>query len=552
MYLIRGATFHTIRVVKKYIYILASFISAAALLGSPVMVWATTPQDLASPLAPLLITEVQVGSRDSASQEFVELFNTSDAAIDFSAYPWQLQIASSSAKDWSSPLRTITLTGIVQPHAYYVAASQYSSGGQTVRYLASTAAVRFSAGMSAAAGHVRLVYTTSQPQSDGSCTPQQTVVDEVEWSLSQDDMPITPSLDGRPPFLESKTAGIPPGNSLQRYVSGTTGAYVDSDDDAVDFGGYSSAPTPGVVTALTSDADGTPQAASPMPTDACVVASPNTGTGSDSDPPADGTGDDSGSSNPTDPAANSGLLAPQLSEVLPNPASPQTDEADEFIEIYNPNDAAFDLSGYMLTAGTATTHSYTFPDGTALAAGAFTSFYSADTGLSLSNSGGQVELLDPDGTVLSRSDAYSAAKNGQSWALIDGTWQWTTAPTPNAVNTATPDVASAPAVKSATAKAPAAKKTATAKAATTKAKNAAAKKPKKAAAKTTKTSTFAASATDSKSPLHPAILATVVLLAVLYGAYEYRQDMANYVRRFRDNRAHRRKNRPQLARRRDD
>jgi hypothetical protein len=542
MCLIRQATFHTIRVVKKYIYILASFISAAVLLGSPIMVRAAT---VAPSLSPLLITEVQMGSATSASEEFIELLNTTTASIDLSAHAWQLQVASSSATDWSSPLRTVTLTGVVQPGRYYIAASTYSSAGQTVQYLPDSASMSFRAGLAATAGHVRLVYAANQTQPDGTCASTSTVADEVEWTIAKSNSSTTASLDGRQPFAQAKSSGAAAGSSLQRLSLASTGSYIDTDNDMADFG-ISTSPSPDAGNTVTSETSGVPQPSVPLPEDGCSIAPAGSGSGDD-----DGTGDDdSGDPNDTDPAPNSGLLAPQLSEVLPNPAAPQTDEADEFIEIYNPNDTAFDLGGYMLTVGTATTHSYTFPDGTVLAAGAFTSFYSADTGLSLSNSGGQVQLIDPNDTVLCKSDAYGTAKEGQSWAFIDGTWQWTTVPTPNAANVAVS--APAAAVKAATTKTPAAKKATTAKAATAKAKTTAAKKPKKAAAKTTKTSTFAANAADSKSPLHPAILATVVLLAVLYGAYEYRQDMANYVRRFRDNRAHRRKNRPSLARRRDD
>src|ERR1700733_10371838 len=179
--LICRAAMLTIRGVKKYIYILASFISVIVLAASPGVAAALTPPDSGQPvqqnnaLAPLLITEVQSGSQDSASEEFIELYNPQAVAVDFTAHPWQLQFASSSAKDWSSPLRTITLTGQVQAHAYYVLASQYTSGGQTVRYLPDMASQWFAAGLSGGAGHVRVLYQTNQKQANGSCAPTETV-----------------------------------------------------------------------------------------------------------------------------------------------------------------------------------------------------------------------------------------------------------------------------------------------------------------------------------------------------------------------------------------
>jgi hypothetical protein len=216
------------------------------------------------------------------------------------------------------------------------------------------------------------------------------------------------------------------------------------------------------------------------------------------------------------PAVDIGLAAPQISEVLPNPAPPQTDADDEFIELYNSNDKDFDLSGFVLQSGTTSLHKYTFPDGTIIGAKKFVAFFSGDTNLSLSNSEGQVALLDPSGDMLSQTDVYGAAKDGYSWVFADGLWQWTTTPTPNAIN-----VISAPATKSV-------------KAATT----GTTKKPSssKIAAASPSSSNFPSGGTPAPS-LHPAILAGIGSLAVVYALYEYRNDLANYLyklRRYRE------------------
>src|SRR5581483_1701589 len=134
------------------------------------------------------------------------------------------------------------------------------------------------------------------------------------------------------------------------------------------------------------------------------------------------------------PSDDVGLKAPQLSEILPNPAAPKTDDNDEFIELYNPNAAPFDLGGFTLQVGLTTTHKYTFPDNTFLQPQQFGVFYSSDTNLSLSNNSGQVELLDPAGTVLQQSDVYSTAKDNYAWVYANGKWQWTPQPTPGAKN----------------------------------------------------------------------------------------------------------------------
>ena len=562
--------------VKKYLYILVSFINLLAVCAAPVAAWAD-PLQTPLPLAPLLITEVQPGSTASASEEFIELFNTTNSPIDLAAHSWQLQIAGSTATDWQALLRTIALTGIVQPGKYYVVASQYTSGGQLVQYLPGIAAQWYSAGLSAAAGHIRLTYSAKQQQGS-DCVAVTTVVDEVEWSLTKDGSTAqSPSLDGRSPFLENKSLGIPPANALQRYATSATDTYVDQNNDMVDFS-VAGPPSPGAINPVTMLQSDGAQPAVPLPADACPVTPPTTGDGGGTNgqsPDSGQTGDTPGNPAQSDPGTPNGgqgaadpppeqaLLPVIISELLPNPAAPQTDEADEFVELYNPNTNTIDLSGYTLTVGTATTHTYAFPEGTTLAGGSYTAFFSAQTGLSLSNSGGQARLADPQGTIVAETDIYDTAKDGQAWAFINGSWQWTDSPTPNAPNAASAPPPPADTVKMAAVKSAAvitpkkasittAPKTATAAA---KPKSAA---PKKATAKAKaaklkpKATATITNTADTKQSLHPLILASVALLAVLYGAYEYRHDMANHIRKFRDHRAHRRSRRPAVARRRDD
>jgi hypothetical protein len=136
-------------------------------------------------------------------------------------------------------------------------------------------------------------------------------------------------------------------------------------------------------------------------------------------------------------SANAGLIAPQLSEILPNPASPKTDANDEFIELYNPNDQPFDISGFKLQVGTSTTYNYIFPEGTKLSAYEFKAFYSSQTNLPLSNTASKVRFLDPNDSVLAISDTYSNAQDDTSWIFAEGLWQWTKIPTPNSRNVIT-------------------------------------------------------------------------------------------------------------------
>lgn len=227
-------------------------------------------------------------------------------------------------------------------------------------------------------------------------------------------------------------------------------------------------------------------------------------------------------SGPYLPAADLGLKPPQLTELLPNPLGTGTDKTDEFIELYNPNSRTFDLSGFKLQTGLTTKHTYTFPAGTTLAPKKFTAFYSADTGLSLSNTTGQADLQDPFGTVIAKTGVYGSAKDGQAWALANGTWYWTLKPTPNAANIVNQTSGSIRTVSD-------------------KQASAAIKGASTTASPLQGTAQTAASDTPAPAPVHPGVLAAVAALAVGYGVYEYRHDLANRIHQFREHRAARRK-----------
>jgi hypothetical protein len=527
----------------KRIAIIASIFSTIVLLASPLMSRADEPAALPA-LAPVIITEIQMGSANSASEEFVELYNTTQQPIDLAAHHWQLEIAGSKATGWNTPYRTVELAGTIDPGTYYLVASKYTSGGQPVQYLPQLAGAWFSAGLTATAGHVRLRYTANQTAADGTdtCTPAGTTVDEVEWSVALDAAPAAPSLDKRTVFTTATTSGVPNISSLQRTTINSR--YVDTDNDAVDFA--VGAPTPAAENILQPESDptfGLPATLPdpvPLPSDACQPQPPAAG-GQGGETPGAGQ---PGADEPGIPPADSGLASPLITELLPNPASPGTDENDEFIELYNPNSVPFDLSGFVLQTGLTTQHQYTFPEGTNLSAGSFAAFYSRDTGLSLSNSGSRATLLDPLGATLDQSAPFDTAKEAQVWELTTSGWQWSTTPTPGAPNILTaPIVTAAAAVKKvassvAAASKPAAKSTkssSSVKGSSTKAKP----KPKASA----KPQPVVAAAADKPkfNPLQPGVLAVAGAFAILYGAYEYRHDMANKFRSFRANRAARRK-----------
>jgi len=221
-----------------------------------------------------------------------------------------------------------------------------------------------------------------------------------------------------------------------------------------------------------------------------------------------------------------------ITEALPDPASPLTDARDEFIELYNPNDVAVNLKGYTIRTGTNLKSYYTIGDVTILS-GAYMSFYSVDTKLGLTNSGGAVQLLDPLGLILDVTDTYGTAKVGQAWADINGVWAWTLEPTPGAANVLVEAIKTTSSSAKATTKKTTTKKTAAKKATKKKTSKAASKKTK---AKSTKTSLLAAtSGITDPSPVAKWLLIAAGCFTIVYALYGFRHDIYNhYIKTKRD------------------
>lgn len=461
----------------------------------------------------VFITEVQTAG-DNAGQEFIELYNNTDNDIDFGDTTnhgqdvWKIQFFSStkvvaSGFNWdpkTSGLTTISLArsdglpSIIAANSYYIIST--APNGQAYAPGGVDPDLTYSSGhMSDTGGGIQLVDVTSTSSSQTF-----NVHDHVGWYQPTNTTPLPEGFSITPPA----------NGSLQR-VTDNDGNYTDSEGNLLTM-----STSPNI-----SPKDSWTPPAEPDP-------SPNP----DPSPPADPPTDNPDPVPTTDGNDNSNLLPIQIDELLPNPAAPATDTNDEFVELYNPNNQDVDLNGYTVQTGLTYSYSYTIQDKT-IPANGYLVLTSGGTNLALSNAGGQARLLDNNGLTISTTTAYGEAPEGEAWALINDTWQWTTTPTPLAANiltlpAATPD-----------------KKTASTKKTTTKTSSkTTTSKPK--ATKTSKTAgTVAGDSTGTDDPaqvasLHPAVLAGVAAIAVGYGAYEYRTDMANRLRRFRSHRAARR------------
>jgi len=457
----------------------------------------------------------------TASDEFVELFNNSAAAVDISG--WQIRFVNASSTSGSTTLAlTVAATTVLPAYSYYVLHTDSVTPSAGVMHQPYGATGKLS----------NTDKTIGLYKVDRSAC-MATVQDAIAWGAGN---------KGEGPALAVASADTGKEKLVQRFWQGP--GYLDSDNNLANASltaataskttpPFSSLATPGAQNGVGGQlTSGSVSSLAPVNVSGCVLpstapastsgGSPSPTTPSSSPPSSVSKKSSvSASSGPSLTAdSNNGLIAPQLSELLPNPAPPAKDADAEFIELYNPNSSAFDLSGYKLESGLASKRRYTFKEGTQLPGKSFVAFFAADTHLALANGGGQVSLLDADGELVVGSDPYEAAADGQAWLFANNTWQWTTNPTPGAIN----NVASVAGASTAAKNSKDAKKSAPAKG-------------RQASGQTTTSQKNAPMSTASSSPLHPGVLALVASFALLYGAYEYRSDLANKIRQFRNYRA---------------
>ncbi len=450
---------------RKYFVVLLLFLLTAGFWW-----WKSIKLAESAPVGPeLVIAQVKVTSSDG---QFITLYNNTAGTIDLNNI--QLQYFNNYDLASATSSKLVKLTGQLSPHGYAVV----NDGAIQACYQMTVNSV--SLGLSTTAGFLQVSHYL------GDSPHVVSVLDDyVGWSKK-----LVPGAQALPADASSFLQRQAPGGSSKLSLIQIPG----------DGGWQSVKQLNGNSPCSPSQTSGSLGGGSLAPGSAPIPYTVNTASATLSSIPAD----------------DSDLKAPQISEVVPNPASPKTDANDEFIELYNSNAKPFDLSGFILQVGTTTIHKYTFPDGTTIEPKQFTAFYSSDTNLSLSNSDGQVKLLDPAGNVLNKTDEYTGAKDDYAWVSAGGLWQWTTTPTPGKAN-----LVSTPANKSG---APSGSGSST----------------KKGSVLAAATNTGPGGGTPSAVRMHPLVLAGVGAVALLYAVYEYRHDLGNFFYKLRRNREARR------------
>ncbi len=428
---------HKLKLVLAMVLLLAQTVSATIFM----------PHVHALPSTSIVISQLQTGGTGTgtAGQEFVELYNNSLGDVDMTGWCVTYSSAAdgtastvgcvaapdSSTKVW---LKSGTYATFTSPD--FETASSYK-GDVSFSYVG---------GISGTAGHIRLLDSTK------------TEIDKLAWGTTA----VHP---------ETAAASVPAGGKSLLRKTTSPGKLQDTDANNSDF----SVVTPALHTSglyeITTIIDVCPNingaqttipsgliidvngnCVSPPPVDVC----PNIG-GLQTDVPSGFLHDTHGDCQhdvclnieglqttiPTGDESLDGINCTpiplvsdriDLTELLPNPAG--SDTGNEFIELYNPNSHEVNITGYVLWVGPNFDKSYAVPDGTVLQPGQYVSFNNAILPFTLVNTSSRAKLIAAAGNVVSEVPLYTDPLDGESWASIDGFWQFTNQPTPAAANLA--------------------------------------------------------------------------------------------------------------------
>ncbi len=479
---------------------------AAIVLVSQLFMSIPVKADNEAMLPKVVINELQTNGLGTGTtdQEFVEIKNIGQASVDLS--DWKLIYTPSSGSQASSKTIVSFTSGTIldSDGVLVIAPSTYLTNitGKII-YQGTTNNI-----LAATSGSVSLNNSLGE------------LVDIVGWG----------TLGNITTLKETALAHTPSGGeSIQRKL--VNSVTIDTNDNSFDFETLS-IPTPGIIEVEHPEEV-------PQETEDDIADAPEVPL---QQPSEETTVPDTTETETVEPEVvpqESNVVSPTilLNEIYIDPASPETDSNDEWIELYNPNNNEIDIAGYSIYSGTNNNYKYVFTTGSKISAHGYLVVTSGESPLAFSNSGGAARLFNDEANLIDET-AYSGAIEGESWARDSGlSWVWTSTPTKADTN-----VIKLPL--------PAALKVAAKKAAKKSTKKTAAKKVTKvkAAKKTVKKVKNQKTNNDfddvaliaAPTPLPWWALAVILTLALLYVGYEYRFEFTNSIYRLKKYRANRR------------
>lgn len=226
--------------------------------------------------------------------------------------------------------------------------------------------------------------------------------------------------------------------------------------------------------------------------------------------------------------------AVEITELLPDPASPASDSSDEFIELFNAGGKLVVLDGWKLRDAAGHT---ALLDGVSLQPGQYLALMSSQTKLSLNNSGDTVALINPVGEIIMTTPDYGTAEAGVAYGVSSDGWGWLAVSTPNSMNSslAIQDVAATIKEGKTNKTTKTSKKKATVKSAKKKAAATKSKTPKLAKTASASAAGSSTDLVDSQAESVPWawLVAGLGVIAVGYGVYEYRPEIISFITKLR-------------------
>ncbi len=393
-----------------------------------------TPTSRAASLGGIVISQMYPGATGNATQEFVEIHNNSDVAIDITG--WCIQYVSSSGKTtkklgcFTAPDAATTLWLAAEGNALFVSEDMKEAVSvKTDGY--------FSTNISATHGYIQIVdasdniidmlgwgddlsdttYPASQAPDNGMALWRKKVGTQLQDTdndahdfvsddplVSESDVYEQVSIVDKCPNL-TDTTEIPEGYLQDHDGNCYPDSCVNIDGLQITVPVGYDRDTDGVCTQH-DECDNLPDIQSTIP-DSMV-------RGSDRDCVID----------------HSPLV---LTEILPNAFG--RDIGNEFIEIYNSGSETVDLTHYFVKIGDSD-EVYSFPVGSLIGPGEYRSFSDSEMKFTLLNSSSRVVLMAIGGMAFGDTGIYQSPKDGESWAYIAESWQYTNRPTPGAENLA--------------------------------------------------------------------------------------------------------------------
>jgi len=359
--------------------VLGFVVSVVVLLASayaPLMtLWAyATSANSPGNSSGVLITQIQAGGIGAATQEYIVLYNNSTEDVDISGW---------------------CLTNKTNAHiaCFNAPGSSYRTYLPAFRHAVIVSAAF---GATLPVGAASLTYVPLS-QSSGSITGSTDTISLIDHMGTVIDR-------------HSWTTALAAGMQYERHGSGSPLVYQDT--DALSDWMVS---VPGVL------------AQNEVQVDMAIVDACLNIEGIQLSPPVDTEIDALGNCVPRE------IIQLNMSEILPNAIG--ADTGQEFIEVFNPNTFAVDLSGYALYVGPNFENKYNFPAGSIIEPLAYRSFSNTEIPFTLLNSSGRVGIgLSDSPAIMSETPSYTDPKEGQSWASIDGAWAYTNRPTPGLKN----------------------------------------------------------------------------------------------------------------------